>query len=135
MELVEPFCSDSLNNLLQEDIMLIEFRQSYPISCQQSNYDPGAAIYALPELSFETGVSFGRASDMWILGCTIYETRAGFPLFEPFSASEADIRDQMIETLGILPDRWLAVIEQPSFDKDGVFSTDRFVSTGQDYIT
>jgi hypothetical protein len=41
--------------------MLIEFRQSYPISFQQSNYDPGAAIYyAPPELSFETGIIWSR---------------------------------------------------------------------------
>jgi serine/threonine protein kinase len=56
-----------------------------------------------------------------MLGCTIFEIREGFALFEPCLESDVDILRQMIETLGRLPDPWWGAFKERTlwFEEDG----------------
>ncbi|KAK9243571.1 kinase-like domain-containing protein [Lipomyces tetrasporus] len=57
----------------------------------------------------EKAVFEGKASvwsDIWALGCTIFEIRAGFQLFESFFDDPDDAIRQMVQTLGKLPEPW-----------------------------
>ena len=83
--------------------MIIDFGQSFAIAHPPPDYAPAAPIhYFPPESYFEK--RFCSASDVWALGCTIFEIRAGFPLIE--SRFGANILMQIVQTLGKLPDPW-----------------------------
>jgi serine/threonine-protein kinase SRPK3 len=67
-------------SILQEDVFLIDFGQSFFAELAPAHYMPAAPLHYLsPEAYFDSTVSF--ASDIWALACTIFEIRAGFPLF------------------------------------------------------
>ncbi|KAK9481653.1 hypothetical protein V1527DRAFT_455805 [Lipomyces starkeyi] len=57
-----------------------------------------------PEVVFEGKAS--AWSDIWALGCTIFEIRAGFQLLESFLDDPDDVIRQMVHTLGKLPEPW-----------------------------
>jgi serine/threonine-protein kinase SRPK3 len=107
LELVEPIKNYKLAelSLLQEDVTVIDFGQSYAIAHPLKDYLPGTIInYQLPELRFEGRV--GIEADVWALGCAIFEICAGLPLFDSFLGSDMDILRQTVKTLGRLPDSW-----------------------------
>jgi serine/threonine-protein kinase SRPK3 len=92
-------------SLLKEDIVLIDFGQSFFADHPPPNYAPATPLhYLCPEAFFESRTSF--ASDIWALGCTIFEIRAGSPLFDPFLGSDTLILKQIVEVLGKLPEPW-----------------------------
>ncbi|KAF9783338.1 kinase-like domain-containing protein [Thelephora terrestris] len=110
--------SDS--TLLQESVMVSDFGQSYIVASPPSSYVPGTVLgYQSPEARFERRV--GLETDIWALGCAIFEIRAGFALFESFLGSDVDILRQTVETLGRLPDPWWAAFEDRAqwFEEDG----------------
>jgi serine/threonine protein kinase len=93
---------------LEENIIVIDFGQSLATNRPPKDYKPATAIhYMSPEARFETRVS--PASDIWALACTIFEIRAGFPLFDPFLGT-AVVRET-VETLGKLPEPWWSAFE------------------------
>ncbi|KAJ7208766.1 kinase-like protein [Mycena haematopus] len=120
--LVGPIENSKLTDtsLLEESILVIDFGQSYAIGSLPNDYQPGTVMnYLSPEARFE-----GRAGlqvDIWALGCAIFEIRAGFPLFDPFLGSDADILRQTVETLGRLPDPWWGSFVDRTrwFEEDG----------------
>ena len=57
--------------------------------------------YCSPELLTEKKAS--KASDIWALACTIFEMRAGFPLFESFLGSSTQVLQEITRILGLLP--------------------------------
>lgn len=104
-ELVAPIEISSLTPHLQESVVIIDFGSSFAIADSPSDHKYGTVMhYQSPEARFEgrTGVE----ADVWSLGCAIFEIRAGFPLFEPFLASDVDILRETVETLGKLPTPW-----------------------------
>lgn len=120
--LVAPIENSKLSDatLLQENIVVSDFGQSYIVAAPPSSYEPGTVLnYQPPEARFEGRV--GLEADIWALGCVIFEIRAGFPLFESFLGSGVDILRQTVETLGRLPDPWWAAFEQRVlwFEEDG----------------
>ncbi|KAK9236476.1 kinase-like domain-containing protein [Lipomyces kononenkoae] len=60
--------------------------------------------YFAPEVFFEQKAS--NLSDIWALGCTIFEICAGFQLFESLFDDPDDVMRQMVQTLGKLPEPW-----------------------------
>ncbi|KAA1467008.1 kinase-like protein [Dentipellis sp. KUC8613] len=121
-ELVAPISSTKLADasLLQEKVVIIDFGQSYAIAHPPQNYQPATVInYCAPEMRFEKRTGF--ETDVWALGCAIFEICAGFPLFDPFLGSDADVLRQTVETLGKLPEPWwMSFAEQALwFDEDG----------------
>jgi serine/threonine-protein kinase SRPK3 len=72
-----------------------------------------------PEAFFDSKISF--ASDVWALACTIFEIRAGSPLFDSFLSSDTLILKQIVETLGRFPEPWWSAWEarRAWFDETG----------------
>ncbi|KAJ3927549.1 MAG: kinase-like domain-containing protein [Lentinula lateritia] len=104
-ELVEAIGHDAFANILEENIIVIDFGQSYRAPDPPKDYEPATlADYMSPETRFEKRV--GPEADVWQVGCAIFEIRTGGPLFDPFFPSDTYIIPQMIETLGRLPDPW-----------------------------
>ncbi|KAK0228692.1 kinase-like domain-containing protein [Armillaria fumosa] len=92
-------------SILQENVVVIDFGQSYAVASLPKDYEPATLInYQSPEARFEGRA--GLEADVWALGCAIFEIRAGFPLFDSFFGSDTDILRQSVETLGRLPDPW-----------------------------
>ncbi|KAJ3892668.1 kinase-like domain-containing protein [Lentinula edodes] len=93
-ELVEAIGHDAFANILEENIIVIDFGQSYRAPDPPKDYEPATlADYMSPETRFERRV--GPEADV-----------TGGPLFDPFFPSDTYIIPQMITTLGRLPDPW-----------------------------
>uniref|UniRef100_A0A0W0G6R6 non-specific serine/threonine protein kinase n=1 Tax=Moniliophthora roreri TaxID=221103 RepID=A0A0W0G6R6_MONRR len=107
VELVAPIDQSRFTDcsLLQEDVLLIDFGQSFNASHPPVGYEPATAFnYQSPEARFESRID--TASDVWALACTIFEMRAGFPLFESFLGSDDHVLKETVQMLGKLPDPW-----------------------------
>lgn len=48
----------------------------------------------------------GLGSDLWALGCTLFEIRTGRKLFSPFDDEEDAYLDAMVFVLGVMPEPW-----------------------------
>jgi serine/threonine-protein kinase SRPK3 len=119
--LVAPIQNDNISHAsLQESTFITDFGQSYVAACPPPSYELGTMLsYQPPEERFEGRAGF--EADIWMLGCVIFEIRAGFTLFESFMGSDIEVLKQTVETLGRLPDAWWGAFEQRAlwFDKDG----------------
>ncbi|KAG6843357.1 hypothetical protein H0H87_005505 [Tephrocybe sp. NHM501043] len=121
--LVAPIQNDKISHasLLEESTIISDFGQSYVAACPPASYEPGTMLsYQSPEARFEGRASF--EADIWTLGCTIFEIRAGFSLFESFMGSDIEVLKETVETLGRLPDPWWGAFERRAlwFKEDGV---------------
>lgn len=117
-ELVAPVKLDT--PLLEENIVISDFGQSYIAAATPPSYEPATLLnYISPDARFENRAGF--EADIWSLACAMFEIRAGFPLFESFLGSDADILRQTVELLGRLPDPWWDTFEERSrwFGEDG----------------
>jgi serine/threonine protein kinase len=104
------------STLLREDILLIDFEQSFS-SCPPTNYEPATPPLSVPRRSFRRK----DPSDIWALACTIFQIRAGFPLFEAFLGGDDEILKEIVATLGRLLEPWWGAFENLHlwFDEDG----------------
>jgi len=77
--------------------------------------------YAAPELIFGSQSSF--SSDIWSLACVLYAICAGREMFESFFGTEDEVLQQMVQSLGRLPDEmWIRWDSRKHFiAKDGSF--------------
>ena len=97
--------SDLCPDMITEHVRIVDFGQSF-----RSHSPPkrGMGIpmsYMAPELLFENIA--GTASDLWALGCTIYEIRAGKPLIHMFMGeTPEDTAVEIAHTLGAFPAIW-----------------------------
>ncbi|KAK7431786.1 hypothetical protein QQZ08_001726 [Neonectria magnoliae] len=48
----------------------------------------------------------GFGTDLWALGCTLFEIRTCRKLFSPFDDDDGDYLDAMVQVLGVLPEPW-----------------------------
>jgi serine/threonine protein kinase len=98
---VSNLCLD----MITQNIRLVDFGQSFR---RDSPPERGMGIpmsYMAPELLFENIV--GTTSDLWALGCTIYEIRAGRALIHMFMGeSPEDTAVEIAHTLGAFPAAW-----------------------------
>lgn len=64
--------------------------------------------YRAPELFLEKDRLdlAGFSTDLWALGCTLFEIRTGRKLFSPFDDDDDSCLDAMVEILGIMPEPW-----------------------------
>ncbi|KAK9319816.1 kinase-like domain-containing protein [Lipomyces orientalis] len=101
--------SANLSNLeykwFTEKVLLVDFGQSFFLKTSSPNNVAITVSYFAPEVFFEEKASVW--SDIWALGCTIFEIRAGFQLFESFFDDSDDVIRQIVETLGKLPEPWM----------------------------
>lgn len=103
--LVQPAAMSEIDvRWISEDTLVINFGQSFS-STQPLSKGVGTPVaYCAPELIFDDEVSVW--SDVWALGCTIFEIRAGAGLFMSFFGGPDEILRQMVQTFGRLPDQW-----------------------------
>ncbi|KDR77273.1 hypothetical protein GALMADRAFT_246586 [Galerina marginata CBS 339.88] len=106
---------------LKEDVILIDFGQSFFANRRPPDHTPATVFHYLsPEGFFDSEVSF--PSDVWALACAIFEIRAGTPLFDPFLSSRDLILKQVVETLGKFPEPWWGewMARKTWFDEAGI---------------
>lgn len=104
---------------LKDEIRVIDFGQSFFSKNPPADGIGTPFSHRAPEAIFDLKASIW--SDIWALGCTIFEIRSGTPLFEPFFGSSAEILRQMVQTLGKLPEPWWSTWEHryAYFDDQG----------------
>lgn len=97
MRLVDP-------KWLSDAIMIIDFGIAF--SEEHGSTDIGTPKnYCAPEFQFKRPRS--KRSDIWALGCTIFEIRTGCCLFLYRGPPDRDqILIEVVKTLGTLPDEW-----------------------------
>ena len=112
--LVEPVTFWHLDNeWLQPEIRLIDFGISFFESAPPEYLGTPAAAMA-PEGWFEN--SYGKSSDIWALGCALWELRAASPLLEHTWGGNAPEAVFIITTiLGEPPEKWRDMV----FDDKG----------------
>lgn len=82
---------------------LIDFGESFEVSHPPEDLGtPGP--YRSPELILDQ--TAGIASDLWALGCTLFEIRTGRKLFSPFDDEDDDYLESIVLILGKLPEPW-----------------------------
>lgn len=90
---------------LTEEIFLIDFGVSFPFEAPPRPQDIGVPfMYRPPETIFDS--KYDQSSDLWSLGCLLFEIRAGIPLFSRFMGTEDEIIRQWVQMKGKLPDAW-----------------------------
>jgi len=88
---------------IRKESCLIDFGESFEISQPPDNLGiPGP--YRSPELILDKKASFG--SDIWALGCSLFEIRTGRKLFCPFGDEDNEYLDEFVQVLGKLPEPW-----------------------------
>lgn len=110
-------CSSSL---LREDIVLIDFGQSFFADSRPPNHIPGIQVhYLAPETYFDRTAGF--ASDIWALACLLFEIRTGYTPFDDWFGSVDQTFKEVVQTLGRFPDPWWAAWEARTqwFDEAG----------------
>jgi serine/threonine-protein kinase SRPK3 len=121
-ELVEsiPAIKFMAADLVRVDAVVIDFGQSFAVNAKPHDYEPATGInYRAPETRFED--EFTLATDVWSMGCLLFEIRAGAPLIEAYFVSDASILCQMVNTLDKLPEPWWAAWDRRlnSFHENG----------------
>lgn len=82
---------------------VVDFGESFQVSQPPDDLGtPGP--YRSPELILDK--SAGIASDLWALGCKLFEIRTGRQLFATFGNEDDEYLDAMVLLLGKLPKPW-----------------------------
>lgn len=105
---------------LTEDILLVDFGEAFPFGQPPAKEDIGIPFYyCAPEVIFESKVSV--YSEIWALGCVLFEIRAGQELFSSWMGGQDEILRQIVQTFGRLPEKWWSAWDKKTdfFDEDG----------------
>lgn len=117
----------SSSKYISSDPCLIDFGESFMASDPPEKLGtPGP--YRSPELILESKA--GYESDLWALGCTLFEIRTGRRLFNLFDDEDDAYLEAMVQLLGVMPEPWWSTTwtERPNLYKDGVNEAGRAVS-------
>jgi len=104
-ELVAPAPYSSLS-FLEENIIVIDFGQSLEIKAPPKGYEAKTVIHYPPPPEYRFKNVASLASDIWGLACTIFEIRAGRPLFSTSFGARSEVMRDTVLTLGKLPEPW-----------------------------
>jgi serine/threonine protein kinase len=84
---------------ISKELCLIDFGESFEISEPPDDLGiPGP--YRSPGLILDKEAGFG--SDIWALGCTLFEIRTGRKLFSLFGDEDNDYLDAIVQVVGKL---------------------------------
>lgn len=90
---------------IEPESCLIDLGQSFNVSQPPDGDDLGTpGPYRSPELILDRAAGIG--SDLWALGCTLFEIRTGRKLFYPFDDDDDSYLDAIVQVLGKLPEPW-----------------------------
>ncbi|KAJ5188447.1 hypothetical protein N7491_004772 [Penicillium cf. griseofulvum] len=97
--------SDKLS-LPEAKILLGDFGEAFSPAKQQNYESHTPLINRPPEVRFEPHKSISFPSDVWSLGCAVWNIIAQSPLFDQYIISGDDLTCEQVEALGILPPEW-----------------------------
>lgn len=63
-------------------------------------------LFLHPDGSKSGGAAPGLGSDLWALGCTLFEVRTGRKLFSLYEDDDDEYLDSMVRVLGRMPEPW-----------------------------
>ncbi|KAK9240662.1 hypothetical protein V1525DRAFT_385322 [Lipomyces kononenkoae] len=118
--LVEPANLSKLESKwFTEKALLVDFGKSFMLQTSPTNGGGIPMSYCAAELYFEGKASVW--SDVWALGCTIFEIRAGEQLFASFLGGPHKVIRHIVQTLGKLPEPWWSPwqLRDAFFDDNG----------------
>ncbi|CAG8950941.1 hypothetical protein HYFRA_00003159 [Hymenoscyphus fraxineus] len=99
--IVEPINIMELFVLRTRNIKLIDFGESFRVATPPEDGVGTPVQFCSPELFFHHTAS--KASDIWALGCTIFEMRIGMALVESGFGYDWEFLNQMTELFGPVP--------------------------------
>ncbi|KAF7189810.1 Serine/threonine-protein kinase SRPK [Pseudocercospora fuligena] len=105
---------------LAPDIFLIDLGVSFPLETTMRPEDIGVPLmYQAPETMFDR--VYDQFSELWSVGCVLFELRAGCPIFESFIGTKDDIIRQWVQMKGKMPEPWWSRWETraSAFGEDG----------------
>ncbi|KAL8884561.1 MAG: hypothetical protein Q9215_007419 [Flavoplaca cf. flavocitrina] len=101
--IVQPIDMARINDkYISNDIVLIDYGFSFHLN-KPRTWKWGMDRNFAPEIAFEG--RFSKASDIWALGCIIYELFTGEPLFKGDDEKDRFLA-QMVPILGVFPYQW-----------------------------
>lgn len=109
---------------LTDQICVIDFGESFPISSPPA--DLGIPEnYLPPEVLLGQDNAVGLASDLWALGCTLFEIREQIPLFYMIFDTD-ELLAEMVRFFGKPPQAWWDAWEarRDFFDDEGIWIRD-----------
>lgn len=108
------------HKFLLEEILLIGFGIAFSFDEPPAKINVGmTTCYSAPEIFFDK--RFSLYSDIWALGCVLFEIRAGQSLFSTRIDTRDDVLRQMVQKFGKLPDKWWNIWEARTlwFEENG----------------
>lgn len=105
---------------LKHEVLLVDFGEAFLSEQPPKHEDIGIpCMYRAPETMFESKLSL--SSEIWSLGCILFEIRAGNPLFASIMGGQDEIILQMVQMKGKLPDQWWQRwdLRSERFDEEG----------------
>ena len=110
---------DAEPGFLTRNITIVDHSESFFVKSPPSHELHTTNHYTAPEVLFGSDASF--CSDIWALGCLIYEIRAGFPLFVcAINNTPIEAVGEIIVLLGKIPSSWNDV----QFNEEGYLERD-----------
>jgi serine/threonine-protein kinase SRPK3 len=101
-------------NIISDNIALIDFDQCFPISSPPEKMLGTPVEFLAPEVAL--GLPASPASDVWALGCCIFQLRSGEGLFSNYEVtSPGDLMRIIVQTIGNMPLEW----QDTLWDYDG----------------
>ncbi|KAJ5933106.1 hypothetical protein N7516_007595 [Penicillium verrucosum] len=97
--------SDKLK-LLEAKILLGDFGEAFSPTKQQRFESHTPLVSRPPEVRFEPHKPMSFPSDIWSLGCSLYNIIGQNSLFDDMFATEDSITCEQVDALGMLPPEW-----------------------------
>jgi serine/threonine-protein kinase SRPK3 len=108
--------SDIGEKQLTGNVRIIDFGESFFLSKPPPGFLGTPAGYFAPEMLF--GWSASAASDVWALGCLIFEVHASRPLICVFFGRLDEALSEVVHTIGPVPRAWQHSYYDKSVQKD-----------------
>ncbi|KAE9364021.1 kinase-like protein [Stipitochalara longipes BDJ] len=97
--------------LMVEEIRLVDFGLSFPFDSPLDAADVGIPhAYSAPETIFDGKMD--KRSEIWTLGCVLFELRNGQMLFESRGGGKNEVMMQVVRILGRVPEIWRSAWEE-----------------------
>jgi serine/threonine protein kinase len=107
-------------DFLEKSVHLVDMGEAFHLNSPPAKGLGTPASYCAPECHFDCAAT--TQTDIWALACTIFEIRAGYPLFETFLGEyEDEVASQVVTALGKMPEPWWSkwTLRDAFFDEDG----------------